>query len=183
VDFIELYRIFEENSLQVFKGVSLLIENRHGTRYRGGEFLISNTKDLVELSKEIDQQELNLGIALDLPQLISGNNINLYKICKEDIKQTLYPLKETKHNIKAIHLWGKKLRITGGLTAHIGDLNTLFLNNQKLKNFFLKELYKLLNDNVPRYFVPEVNGSKSDFLSIINDLLEIDFEFSNEFFS
>ncbi len=176
--FLTLYRSFEEKIMETFKDVNILLENRCGTRYRGGKFLISKTEDLVELSKQIDNQGLKLRIALDPPQLITGNNINLHKIGEKDIIHTLKPLREIRHNIKALHLWGKKIGKTGKFTAHVGDLNTFFSNNQKLKNLFLEQLKEIFNDNIPRYFVPEVNGSVDDLHSIVNDMLGTGLKFT-----
>ena len=175
--FLILYKKFEEKIMEIFKDVNILLENRCGTRYRGGKFLISNTEDIVELSKQIDNQSLELKIALDPPQLISGNNINLHKIGEKDVIHILKPLREIRHNIKALHLWGKKIGKTGKFTAHVGDLNSLFSNNQKVKDIFLEQLKEIFNDSIPRYFVPEVNGSVNDLHSIVNDILRTGFTF------
>ena len=61
--------------------------------------------------------------------------------------------------------------------AHVGDLDSYFDNNEKIKKTFLDELYNLLDDDLSRYLVPEVNSSNDDFLSIISDLIDSGFEF------
>ncbi|MBA7530325.1 hypothetical protein ES705_22528 [subsurface metagenome] len=176
-DFLEVYSFFENKIKEVYENVEILLENRYGTTYSGGRFLISNTEELVELSRQIDKRDLELKIALDPPQLITGNKIELLKIVQKDISRTLESLKTIKHNIKSLHLWGKKIGKTGSFIAHQGDLNTLFSNKQKLKNMFLFQLTEVLNDNTPRYFVPEVNGKNDDLHSIVNDLLNSGFIF------
>lgn len=175
--FIEIYSFFENKILDKYGDVEILLENRCGTRYSRGRFLISKTEEVVEISKQIEKKGLELKIALDPPQLITGNNINLHKIGENDIIHSLKPLREIHHNIRALHLWGKKIGKTGKFTAHIGDLNTFFSNNQKLKNLFLEQLKEVFNDSIPRYFVPEVNGSVNDLHSIVNDLLRTGFAF------
>jgi len=68
-----------------------------------------------------------------------------------------------------IHLWGKRKSKLGRRVSHCGDLNTFFESGEK-KNIFLEWLANFLQDNRPRYFVPEVNSSDEDLHSIIKDL-------------
>ena len=46
-----------------------------------------------------------------------------------------------------------------------------------LKEFFLTSLYHLLDDGMPRFFVPEVNSGDDDLASIVNDLIKAGFTF------
>ena len=49
--------------------------------------------------------------------------------------------------------------------------------NKELKNVFCKEIFKLLNDKKRRYFVPEVNSTEEDLITILKDLKEVGFKF------
>ena len=79
--------------------------------------------------------------------------------------------------IGGFHLWGKRKSQTGRWTSHTGDLNTFFSNNDLLKDEFINSVIDTFDDNMVRYFVPEVNSSEEDLQSIINDLLKYDVKF------
>lgn len=57
------------------------------------------------------------------------------------------------------------------------DLNTFFSNNDLLKDEFINSVIDIFDDNIVRYFVPEVNSGEEDLQSIINDLLKYDIKF------
>ena len=63
--------------------------------------------------------------------------------------------------------------------AHAGSLDTYFGDVLDLKPVFLQGLHDLLDDNIPRYFVPEVNSNDDDLHSIVADLTQIGFTFTN----
>lgn len=65
--FMDNYKVFKEQISIYFPNVLVLIENRSGTRYSGGNFIISSIEQIIELSIEIDRQKSNLRITLDLP--------------------------------------------------------------------------------------------------------------------
>lgn len=71
--------------------------------------------------------------------------------------------------IAGIHLWGKKRSKAGRIVSHAGDLTSYFEDDVK-KDIFLNWLAHFLNDGRQRYFVPEVNNSDADLLSIVRDL-------------
>lgn len=75
---------------------------------------------------------------------------------------------------------GKRKSQTGRWTSHNGDLNTFFSNNDLLKDEFINSVIDTFDDNMIRYFVPEVNSSEEDLQSIINDLLKYDIKFELE---
>ena len=174
--FLDLYSIFEMRIHQKFPNVKILIQNRYGTTYSGGRFLASTNEDFIKLSKAIKQKKLRLGIVLDLPQLFSAHEIDTYNTSEDEIRNLIKPIYEYRDMIEGIHIWGKRLSDTGRPIAHVGNLDTYF-NNEKIKRFFLKELYDLFDDNKPRYFVPEVNSGNNDVASIVNDFIEAGFEF------
>ncbi|MBY9006132.1 MAG: hypothetical protein KGD63_05195 [Candidatus Lokiarchaeota archaeon] len=175
--FLERYQIFESFILKYFPNIEILIENRFGTMYSGGKFILKTSNDLINLSNLLDDLDLKLKIVLDIPQLFSANNINPLNINEENIIKILSPLKKCINDISSIHMWGKKRTEKGRLIVHHGDLNNLLNFNKDLKTIFLKEIYNLFNDGKTRYFVPEVNSNNNDLISIVNDFKNIGFKF------
>ncbi|MEM1671712.1 MAG: hypothetical protein QXY92_05255 [Archaeoglobaceae archaeon] len=106
--FIKNYRIFEEVISELFPETEIAIENRFGTQYRGGEFLISNVIDIMNLSKLISRFELKLRIALDVPQLFSAHRYlkgrNLLNSAQ--IRDILEQLKKCREFIMGLHFGG-----------------------------------------------------------------------------
>jgi SAM-dependent methyltransferase len=92
----------------------------------------------------------------------------------------LEKINEFKHNVKAIHLWGKY-----GRDAHAGDMNDFFDYNQELKELFFNKIYKIFKDGHDLYFIPEINNdtdckSKKECLkNIVTDLINAGFKFEN----
>lgn len=174
--FLDVYSVFEEAILEKFRNVEILIENRTGTIYTGGSFLISNVKSLLSTANLINTYNLKLGIVLDTPQLFTAHRIKGYDLNPEMFSDIFRPLYDIRNNIRALHLWGKYRNHNGRVVAHQGDLNTYF-ESEKMKNIFLNELVKLFNDDIARYFVPEVNSGSDDVISIVNDLIRAGFIF------
>lgn len=46
-----------------------------------------------------------------------------------------------------------------------------------MKDEFINSVIDIFDDNIVRYFVPEVNSGEEDLQSIINDLLKYDIKF------
>ena len=173
--FMSNYKIFKECVSRYFPDVLVLIENRCGTRYSGGKFIVSKIEQITELSNLIDENKSDLRITLDLPQLFTAHNVTTEKM---DLMNELFDkVKIIKHNISGIHLWGKRKSETGRRVSHVGDLNSYFMNDMDFKEAFLKKMYSTFSDGTERYFVPEVNSSSEDLISIVNDLIRIGFEF------
>jgi len=175
-DFIEIYKVFEKGISDTYPDTEILIENKYGTLYRGGKFLISNVTDLEKLCESINKNGLKLRVVLDVIQIFSSYNLGPGKFNTEKISsviRSIYPIRE---RIKGVHLWGKKKYKTNRYISHKGDLNTYFIDSE-LKEIFLKELYDLLDDGIPRYFVPEVNSPSEDLISIVEDLKRCGFKF------
>jgi len=167
-DFIEVYRVFETEIMEHYPKTHILLENRSGSIYSGGKFLISKGKDLRELAELITSRSLHLRITLDLPQLLTSY-AGPQKLSQESFISILHRQNTLAPFIKSIHLWGKKKSSNGREVAHCGDLTTYFSDNDK-KNFFLNWLSEFLDDGIDRFFVPEVNSSNEDLESIVNDL-------------
>lgn len=176
-NFIELYKIFEREILSVFPNVEILIENRSGTTYRGGRFLISKNAEITELCKLLDDQRGKLGVVLDIPQLFTAH-FDSMEFTEDEISLVLQPLSGCRGHIRGVHVWGKKRNRSGRWNSHVGDLNTYFDNDESKKWFFLSQLYDLFNDEEPRYFVPEVNSNDEDLESIVTDLITAGFQFA-----
>lgn len=177
-EFFDTYVEFEKIILQKFPEVNIFIENRCGTFYKGGKFLISNCKSIIEFLEKLSTKNLRLKLVLDYPQVFSAelikmDNIKLNKIIKfnSDVSKYL-------DYIGGFHLWGKRKSAKGRWTPHTGDLNTFFSGNDLLKNEFILSICNTFADDKKRYFVPEVNSSEDDLQSIINDLLKFDVNFS-----
>lgn len=67
-------------------------------------------------------------------------------------------------------IWGKRKSVNGRWIPHNGDLNTFFSGDKEQKKLFLDSLVCTYDDEIPRYFVPEVNSANDDLVSIVNDL-------------
>jgi len=175
--FLACYSIFEKRIGQLFPSTVILLENRFGTRYRGGRFLVTSPTDIADLVLELDTTYLNLGIALDVPQLVSqiGGVNALLNGGLETMLSTLHP---ARHRIVGLHLWGKKNSQTGRRCSHVGNFDSYFEDEPQMKNLFLKGLLDLLSDGRARYFVPEVNSNDIDVCSIVRDMESVGFMFN-----
>jgi hypothetical protein len=176
-DFLSIYAIFEEKILKAYPEVKILIENRSGTQYRGGKFLISSEKQLNDLCNLIQSFKLNLRFALDFLQIFTfhGGPQNL---SIEEMKIILRDLDELQPMTESIHLWGKTKSKSGRIVSHSGNLGTYFEDQEK-KEVFLSWLRSFLTDGKTRYFVPEVNSSDEDLHAIIQDLERVGIKFQN----
>jgi len=174
--FIEIYKVFEDKILSLKPDTHFLIENRYGSQYRGGKFLLSSKSDYNELAESIESSSCKLRMILDVPQLFTRHFGPKTKT-SNDIVSTFTPLKNCKAYIMGIHLWGKRRNDSGRWVSHSGNLNTYFDGDTSLKKVFLNELVHLFDDSIERYFVPEVNSSDTDLHSIIDDLQSVGFHF------
>lgn len=170
-EFATRYRAFEEKIHAHFPGVTIVIENRAGAVYHGGKFLISKARDIVALCQLIEAENLNLGLVLDFPQLLTAENIDPIKFKAEKYHAAIDAISPYRSHIKGIHLWGKKKSATGRWVAHSGTLDTYFGGNDAVKAQFLAGIWQICNDNVPRFLVPEVNSGADDLENIITDLI------------
>lgn len=163
--FLTAYHCFEQRILEEFPDVAILIENRSGTIYSGGKFILSRIEDLYLLCEHISKNSLSLRLALDIPQLYTAHDAE--KI--GEIVGLLHEVQNIRDYIDGIHLWGKRLSASGRKTVHSGDLNTYF-NDVETKSAFLDEFSNCFSDGKIRKMVLEVNGKNEDLLSIIADL-------------
>ena len=171
--FVYSYTEFEQQVTDIWPDVQILIENRYGSIYRGGRFLISKIQDVESLCEQIASNNLRLKIAYDIPQIFSAHNV------KKDIDflKLLNRTTDFREFIGGVHLWGKDISASGRRIAHCGTLDTFFFGNIELKQRFLNGVAYVFNDDVPRKMVLEVNSGNEDMLSIINDLRSVGIQF------
>ena len=179
-EFFDIYEEFEKIILKKFPKVKIFIENRCGTFYKGGKFIISNGKSIIQFLQELQNRNLKLKLVLDYPQVFSAEAVKMDDIKLKKIINFNNNIKEYISYIGGFHLWGKRKSQTGRWTSHTGDLNTFFSNNNELKEEFINSVINTFDDDIVRYFVPEVNSSEDDLQSIINDLLKYKVNFNLE---
>jgi len=170
-DFLDVYEVFEKRISGIYPDADIVLENRSGTQYRGAEFLVSNAKEIKNLQESVEARELDLQLAVDFPQVFTAHGMGVGDFTEESIKNIFETL-TLKENIVSIHIWGKK----EGSRAHNGNLDTYFVD-KGLKKTFLKKLLDLFDDDIPRYFVPEVQSGYDDYHAIINDFVQTGFKF------
>jgi len=175
-DFIDKYKLFEESIINTYPETDIVIENRCGSGYTWGKFLVSKTNDLIELCRLIEKNNLKLRIVLDLPQLFSSYGLTIGTFSEKRITEIIESLNPVKNYISGIHMWGKKKSSDGKITSHIGNLDTYF-EKESIKNIFLEQIFSLLDDGKVRYFVPEVNSSNEDVAAIVKDFISHNFTF------
>lgn len=172
-EFAERFRTFEERIHAVYPDIIIVIENRAGKRYRGGNFIIRKAKEIAALCELIREEHLNLGIVLDFPQLLTGESINPLKFKAEKYEAAVEVLLPYRDLIKGIHVWGKRKNDSGRQLSHHGNFDTYFGGNDTVKEIFLSGMREICNDGLPRFFVPEVNSGASDLEAIIQDLVSL----------
>jgi hypothetical protein len=186
--FLEHYRVFEERIFSSYPETEILIENRYGTRYKRGPFLISSYCDVVDFVSQLEETtpRLKLGLVLDFPQLLAQSGMLSPK--NDNIKETLTEMFDSlrfcKSRIRSVHLWGPKIIKDDGnfKDVHQADLNGLFKYHKGMKKVFLENVYELLRDVSPCYFVPEVGAqtkteTDAKVKTIVKDLLSSGFVF------
>ena len=164
--FIQNYRVFEDTLVGKYPDIVLLIENRCGSVYKGGRFLVSKTQEVEQLCNLIVQNNLRLKIAYDVPQIYTAHNVKKH----DQFIELLQKAQDFREQIGGVHLWGKRKSETGRKVAHCGDLTSYFEGNIELKSLFLEQFNKTFDDGVCRKMVLEVNSGNDDLLSIISDL-------------
>ncbi|MGI6170900.1 MAG: hypothetical protein ACOYIC_04110 [Butyricicoccus sp.] len=171
--FLDTYEVFEQIVLSRYPKTEIIIENRCGSTYRGGRFIVSKQRDMEKLCEIVEEKGLKLRVALDIPQLYTAEKVKK----DEEYFEILDNLKQIKSYVKSIHLWGKKKSKNGRTVAHIGDLNSYFNGNLLIKDAFLKEFLQCFTDEIVRKMVLEVNSNNADLISIIQDLKQFGAEF------
>jgi hypothetical protein len=176
--FMQVFKVFYDKIKYKYPSVTILIENRFGTMYKGGRFLLQYCSDVLAFCNLLfnDYSDIDLKVVLDYPQIISAETkMNFTKFDK--IFTFNQKLEKYINRIGGFHMWGKKKSDSGKWVAHYGNFDDFFSKNYKLKEDFLNSVFSTFNDNQSRYFVPEVNSNESDLNAIIKDMKEAEFEF------
>jgi hypothetical protein len=186
--FLDIFNVFYRKFKSKYPATTIVIENRFGTMYKGGNFLLSKCSDVLKFGEILSKSNINLKIVLDYPQLFSAER-QLIKYGKdenwmgpnpfglvEEIISFNHCLKNFKEVICGIHMWGK-LKKGNRWIPHAGDFDTFFSNNNCLKHDFLSSVFSTFNDSIVRYFVPEIHSGESDLHSIVADMEQAGFIF------
>lgn len=91
VEFLDLYAWFEEELGGTFPDTKIFIENRCGSMYRGGRFLVSGLESIAALCESIGKQGLKLRLVLDFPQLFTAYDLGPGKFTEEMIIKVIRP--------------------------------------------------------------------------------------------
>lgn len=166
--FLKSYKVFEATILEQFPETDILIENRCGSVYKGGKFLVSNLPEVETLCNLIVQNNLRLKIAYDVPQIYTAHNVKKPEQYIDILKKT----EAHRTHIGGVHLWGKRKSRSGRLVAHCGDLTSYFCEDMDLKISFLQAFNTCFDDGLVRKMVLEVNSGNDDLISIVSDLGE-----------
>ena len=179
--FFKIYENFETIIVNKYPNTKILIENRCGTFYKKGNFLLSDSKSIIEFLSILSKKNLKLELVIDYPQIFSAEKIKLDEMKVEPIIEFNKELKKYIKYVGGFHIWGKRKKEDYvKWTPHTGDLNTFFSFDNDLKEKFLKSIYDTFNDDKDRYFVPEVNSGEEDLQSIVADLIKAGFIFPKE---
>ena len=176
--FLERYSIFEKRIHNSYPDTEIVVENRAGTVYRGGKFIIGKATEIALLCKMIQETNTALGVVLDFPQLLTAENIRPEAFDHDKYKVAIDLICPYRDTIKGIHIWGKKKNAKGRWIAHNGNLDTLFENPDD-KEAFIFGIRKICSDGKLRFFVPEVNSGESDLKAVVRDVLGIYTEINN----
>lgn len=170
--FINSYSIFEAKIKDRFPEVEILVENRCGSVYHGGKFVVSKVKDIAALCEAIEKAGVQLKVAYDVPQIYTAH----YAKTEDEYIRLLDESKHFRGLIGGVHLWGKSISATGRKVSHCGDLNSYF-GNQTIKEHFLQAFKDCFDDGVVRKMVLEVNSGNADLQSIVTDLRSVGISF------
>ena len=182
--FLDIFKHFNGNFRKNYSSTKILIENRYGTWNKSGKFILSTYSDVLGFCKTLSSpknSDIELKIALDYPQLFSAEQIDLDTLNENDLKIIIsynQKLIEYREKIGGLHMWGKRKDKKGKWAPHAGDFDTFFSNKEKLKYEFLSSVFSTFNDDIARYFVPEVN-SREGVHSIVNDMINAGFSFES----
>jgi hypothetical protein len=188
--FLDVFDVFYKQFKEKYKETTILIENM-GSNWNG-RFLLSKPSDMLEFACILKNSYPNLKIVLDYPQIFSAVYISTSKKKKKELRMrgimiddeileevVLFnnKLKKNKEVIGGFHMWGKSKDKKGNWVSHVGNFDTLFSYNNNLKHDFLNSVVSTFNDDIARYFVPEVNSGEKDFHSIVADMEKFRFKF------
>lgn len=169
--FFMRYSVFEKKIHAVYQDTDIVIENRAGTVYHGGRFILGKADEIAEFCAKIEKKQIRLGVVLDFPQLLTAEHIDTNKFNREKYKAAIDRILPYQEQIKGVHIWGKKKSDTGRWVAHCGNLDTFF-DDEVDKKSFIDGIKTICSDSRARYFVPEVNSGEADLQAVINAIIQ-----------
>ncbi len=164
-NFVKHCAVFEHKIRERFPDVELLIENRCGSVYHGGKFILSRIRDIYHLAERVAAGDLGLKMACDVPQIYTAHNAKT----ERQFVGLLNDIRAVRWFVGGVHLWGKRVSAGGRRVAHCGDLNSYF-GDAAVKESFLRAFQECFDDGVARKMVLEVNSGDEDLASIVADL-------------
>lgn len=155
---------------ETFPQAEIVVENRSGTTYKGGAFLMGTAREIAATCSTIRSTGARAGIVLDFPQLLTAEEINPLAFDRGHYDEAISTLEPHLDLIAGVHIWGKRRNRSGRPAAHAGDLESYFDGDANAKGAFISGIERICSDGRVRYFVPEVNSGTADLVSIIGDL-------------
>ncbi|MBM6682334.1 hypothetical protein [Collinsella intestinalis] len=155
---------------EAFPQAEIVVENRSGTTYKGGAFLMGTAREIAATCSTIRSTDIRAGIVLDFPQLLTAEGIDPLAFDRGRYDEAISTLEPHRDLIRGVHIWGKRRNRSGRPAAHAGDLESYFDGDANAKGAFISGIERICSDGRIRYFVPEVNSGTADLVSIIGDL-------------
>jgi hypothetical protein len=175
--FLNVFKVFYDLFHNKYPKTLVLIENRFGTMYKGEKFLLATCADVLEFCGILKRTDISLKIVLDYPQIFSAELINMNNVSLKKILAFNKELSKYRNVIGGFHMWGKRKSGNGRWTPHTGNFDTFFNYNKEMKFEFLHSVSQTFDDDIERYFVPEVNSGEEDVFSIVSDMENSGFKF------
>ena len=168
--FLERFTVFERKLHTTYPDTEIVVENRAGTVYHGGRFIVGKAKEIALLCQRIKETGTKLGVVLDFPQLLTAEYIKPDAFNPTKYTAAIDTIMPYQDVIKGVHIWGKKKCASGSWVAHNGNLDTLFENSAD-KELFVDGVRRICSDGRKRFLVPEVNSGEEDLKAVVKDLL------------
>ena len=105
--FLQRYQIFEKMIHETYPYAVIVIENRSGAIYKGGKFILGKAKEIAELCQKINDNNINLGVVLDFPQLLTAENLDTIKLDEDKYFLAVDTISEFQKTLK-VYIFGAK---------------------------------------------------------------------------
>jgi len=194
--FFDIFDVFYQKFKVKYPTTKIFIENRFETTYkdRNGKnvkYLLSTFSDILGFCSILSEININLKIILDYPQIFSAETdkserwdskhgyigIDSAQLF-EKILWYNRQLKKYSDVVGGLHIWGMIKRKDGkGWKAHAGNFDTFF--DTGISDTFLSSVFSILDDDIVRYFLPEINSGEKDLNSIVTDMENAGFVFES----
>lgn len=169
-DFLNVYLYFEDGMKRLFPGSKIMICNRTKAVKRDMKFLISSVNDIQRLCDAIAKYQFDLRISLDVSQLLETEAYHTRYLGDDKIRLLFGKVKGFRDYVGGIHVLGKMGGAEGRKRTNTWDFDSMFGSSRKKKTAFLESLTFVFDDEVQRYFVPEITSGIEEMDSVICDL-------------